>query len=215
MKKVLNAVEAYADNAEINEEINKAKTRLANLEAKIGQLETSYSHLKTATNMCDALIQQYKFGLDAITTIFATAKKYGDPLELLKAIESYGKLQVLQQEVTQLQSKLTESKTILVQSEGKYQEILEKIESLNTTALEVGAEVGKVEGELTASRQWCKVMNLINNPEGADYTQHGSVVMTMAVALLKWVSINDEKYKSTYDIKSGLQSLIKQLGGVW
>ncbi len=215
VKKVLNAVEGYADNAEINEEINRAKTRLANLEAKIGQLETSYSHLKTATNMCDALIHEHKFGLDAITTIFATAKKYGDPLELLKAIETYGKLQALQQEVIKLQSKLTEIKTILVQSEGKYQEMLEKIESLNATALEVGVEVGKVEGELSASRQWRTLMNLVQDPASADYATYGSTALVLTVALLKWVSSNEGYFKPTYDIKPGLQSLIKQLGGVW
>ena len=77
VKKILNEVEAYADYAEINEGINEAKTKLSNIEAKIGQLEISYSHLKTATSMCDALIHQYKFGLDAISTIYSMAKKYG------------------------------------------------------------------------------------------------------------------------------------------
>jgi len=51
VKKVLNTVETYADYAEINEERNEAKTKLANLEAEIGQLATTYSHLKTATTI--------------------------------------------------------------------------------------------------------------------------------------------------------------------
>ena len=93
--------------------------------------------------------------------------------------------------------------------------MLEKIESLNATAFEVGTEVGKVEGELTASRQWRALMNLIKDPAAADYATYGPTALVFTVALLKWVSSNEGNFKSSYDIKSGLQSLIKQLGGVW
>jgi len=79
VKKVINAVEAYTDYTEIADKVNKAKANLANVQAKIGELETSHSHLKTATTMCDTLIHQYKFGLDAISTIFCAAKEYGGP----------------------------------------------------------------------------------------------------------------------------------------
>jgi len=215
VKKVLNAVEAYADYAEINEGINEAKTKLSNIEAKIGQLEISYSHLKTATSMCDALIHQYKFGLDAISTIYSMAKKYGEPLDVLKAIEAYGKLQVLQHELDELGGQVTQCKELLAQLQGEYRETLDSLESLNTKALQVGAEMGKVEGELAASRQWRTLMNLIKSPAVADYVEHGPTVLSLAVALLKWISSNEGRFKSSYDIKAGLQSLIKQLGGVW
>ena len=81
--------------------------------------------------------------------------------------------------------------------------------------MEVGAEVGKVEGELAASRQWRALMNLIKDPAVADYATYGPTALVFTVALLKWVSSNEGNFKSSYDIKSGLQSLIKQLGGVW
>jgi len=58
-------------------------------------------------------------------------------------------------------------------------------------------------------------MNLIKDPVTADYAHHGPVALLLAVAVHKWVSINEGKFKSTYDIKCGLESLIKQLGGVW
>ncbi len=80
---------------------------------------------------------------------------------------------------------------------------------------EVGAEVGKVEGELAASRQWRALMNLIKDPAVADYASYGPTALVLTVALFKGVSSNEGNFKSSYDIKSGLQSLIKQLGGVW
>ena len=121
----------------------------------------------------------------------------------------------VQQHLKEVSGKVAGLKQLLAQLQGEYEETINKIESLNARALEVGEQVGKVEGQLAASKQRGKVMNLINNPEGADYAQHGSVVLMIAVAFLKWMSINEGKFKSTYDIKPGLQSLIKQLGGVW
>jgi len=75
--KMLKAVEAFTDYSDIVGKSNEVKANLANLEANTAQLEMSRSHLKTAIDMCDTLVRQYKFGLDAIATIFSIAKKYG------------------------------------------------------------------------------------------------------------------------------------------
>lgn len=215
VKKVISAVEAYASYSDILNESSKAKANLSEIKANISKLEAQYAHLKTATTMCHSLIEQYKFGLDAISTIFSVAKRYGEPLDVLKSVEVYGKLQVLQHELGEFEGKITQCKELLSQLQGKYQETLDKLDLLNTRALEVGAEVGKVEGELAASRQWRALMNLIKDPAVADYATYGSTALVLTVALLKWVSSNEGNFKSTYDIKSGLQGLIKELGGVW
>lgn len=215
VKEVLKAIEAYASLFDILNKNTKAKAELSEVKANISKLETQYAHLKTAITMCQTLIQQYKFGIDAISTIFSIAKKYGEPLDVLKAIEAYGKLQVVQHELGEFEGKVNQCKELLGQLQGEYQETLDRLESLNATALRVGAEVGKVEGELAASRQWQEVMNLIKDPVTADYAQHGPVALVIAVALHKWLSANEEKFKSYHTVKSGLQNLIKELGGVW
>jgi len=81
-------------DAQIKGEVTKAKSELSNLHSEINKVSTKYSHLTTAIKMCQTLITEYKFGLDAIAMIFSLAKKYDAPMEVLKAIETYGKLQV-------------------------------------------------------------------------------------------------------------------------
>lgn len=211
--KMLKAIETFTDYSDIIDKVNKAKTNLAKLEAKTAQLETSHSHLKTAIDMCDTLIRKYKFGLDAIATIFSVAKKYGEPLELLKAIEAYGKLQSVQQELEKLEARVGERNKLFRQLESRHNEMLDKLESLNATTLQVGVEVGSLEDRLANSKYLEKVMNLINRPQSAEYEEHAPVVYLIASGLYKWVDVNSKRFSYSYSIKSGLQYLINELEG--
>lgn len=212
-KAVLQALKEYANLAEIKNRVSKAKSELSALESEITKLFTKHSHLATAINMCQTLINQYKFGLDALATTLSLAGKYGDPLTVLKTIETYGKLQAIQQKLATLEGKIAERQELLAQLEGKHKEALEKIESLNAAALKVGATVGKVESQLDNSKELQKLINLINNPASADYDGYGPLVLVVAASLRKWVVNYEHKFKLTYSIKNGLESLISELGG--
>lgn len=214
VKKILQAVKAFADYSDILNKIDKAKVKLTSIETKTQQLETQYAHLKTATTMCQTLIDQYKFGLDAISTILSVAKKLGEPIDVLKSIEAYGKLQVVQQELGKQEGKVSEIKKEIAQLEGEHKKALEKLESLNVLALKVGNEVGKVQGELAASNELKKIVNFMNNPALADYAEHILTALMVTVSLRKWVSAHEVKFKSPNHIKSGLETLIRELGGL-
>jgi len=211
--KVLKAVETFTDYSDIVDKCNKGKTNLANIEADTAKLETSYSHLKTAIDMCDTLIRQYNFGLDAIATIFSVAQKYGEPLELLKAIEVYGKLQSVQQELEKLEARVSERNKLIIQLESRHEETLDKLESLNATTLQVGVEVGSLENRLASSKYLEKVMNLINRPQSAEYDEYAPVVYLIASGLNKWVDVNSKRSSYSYSIKSALQYLTNELEG--
>jgi phage shock protein A len=213
IKEVLEAVEAYTSHADISNKTTKAKTELDELRSKISKLETQYAHLKTATTMCDSLIQQYKFGLDAISTMFSVAKKYGEPLDVLKSIEVYGKLQALQQELGKLKGNVAECKELLAQLEGKNQEALNHMDSLNARAMAAGAEVTKVEYKLQESEALHKLFNLINDPSSAGYNEYGPLVVAMVKALLQWVSTHENNFPYPHSMKLALLNLLKELGG--
>ena len=213
INEVLKVVEAYTSHADIASKTTKIKAELGEIQGKISKLETQYAHLKTATIMCDNLIQQYKFGLDAITTIFSVAKNYGEPLDVLKSIEVYGKLQALQQELGKLKGNVAECKELLAQLEGNNQEALNHIESLNARAMTVGAEVSKVEHKLQESKALLKIINLINDPSSADYNEYGPLVVALVKAVLQWVSTNEKYFPYPHGMKSALQNLLKDLGG--
>ena len=212
VKEVLKAVEAYASLFDILNKNTKAKAELSEVKANISKLETQYAHLKTAITMCQTLIQQYKFGIDAISTIFSIAQKYGEPLDVLKSVEAYGKLKAMQQELGKLEGNFAERRELLAQLEGKYQEALSQLESLNAMAMKAGAEVSKVESRLGESRHLQKVVNLMNNPASAGYNEYGPLVVAMAKAILKWISTHEKHFLYPHSMKSALESLLKELG---
>lgn len=213
VKKLMDAVAIYHTYSDIDNKVDKAKADLANFKATVAKLQTDYAHLKTGVTMCQTMIKEYNLGLDAIGTILSTAKKYGEPIEVLKALECYGKLKVLQQELARLKGRVTERKALLAQIEGKYQEMLEELESLNAVALKVGAAVGSVENQLENSKDLQKLVNLIKNPTSVDYDGYGPLVLVVATSLRKWVFNYEHKFKLSYSIKNGLENLISELGG--
>lgn len=161
LKAVFQALKEYTNYAHIKSNVAKAKSELDNLKLETNKVSVKHSHLTTAISMCQTLMSEYKFGLDAIATILSIAKKYGNPIDLLKAIETYGKLEAVQQELAQLKGKIAERKELLAQLEGKYQEMLEKVESLNAAALKIGAAVGKVENQLPSLWSWIRIHVLL------------------------------------------------------
>lgn len=214
LKGIFKALAGYTDYAEINDKVSKAKSQLAGLEAEIGKLSAQHSHLTSAVSMCQVLISQYKFGLDAIATMASVAKKYGDPAAVLKAVDEYGNLEALHQENTKLEGAISELKREIARLQGQYKEATDKLESLNTMALKVGQEVGKIQGQVAASDGVKKLLELVDNPKSADYAGQIPNALLVAVSLRKWVSTHEDKFKSAYNIKSGLESLVKELGGL-
>jgi len=213
VKRVLEAVEGYVQYADIVNKVNKAKANLSSTETEIDKLEVEHGHLKTAITMCQTLLQQYNFGLDAIATILSVAKQFGGAVDVLKGLEAYGKLEALQQELGNLEGGVAGRRKLLAELEGKYHEELEGMEALHATVLKVGAEVGKVERELVRSKELDKVINLIREPISAGYHEYGPLVTAIAVSLFKWVINNEHKFRSSYSIKDGLKRLVSELGG--
>jgi predicted nucleic acid-binding Zn-ribbon protein len=150
-KAVLHATKGYTNYLEIKNKVSEAKSELSDLESEINKLSVRHSHLTTAVSMCGTLITKYKFGLDAIATIFSIAGKYGEPLVVLKGVEAYGKLESIQHALTGLEGKIAERRKLLAELEGKREEALEHLESLNEMALKVGAAVAEVEAQLSNS----------------------------------------------------------------
>lgn len=83
----------------------------------VKSLEDEHSHLKELIELCKALLKR-SFGLRSLSLINATAWRYGEPVEILKAIEAYGKL-------TEIEKKISQANTELVETEGKIQRLKE------------------------------------------------------------------------------------------
>lgn len=213
-KKLMDAVNAYDTYSDIRDTVNKAKSDLAALKANIERLQADHAHIKTGITMCLILITEYNFGLDAISTILSAAKKYGDPVTVFKAIEAYGKLEAIMEENNKQQGIASGIQQEIARLDGKHEETLKKLESLNALALKVGNEIGKIQGEMAASDEVKKLLELINDPYSAEYSNHIRAAMLVALSLRNWVIKNEIKFKNCDRIKSGLEYLVKELGGL-
>jgi len=211
---LLDAISTYDTYADIQDEVNKANATITNLSAETQQLQLKHAHIQTAVSMCEKLTGEYDFGLDAISAILSAAEKYGDPATVLKAIEAYNKLEVILKEIDKQQGIISENKKEIAQLNGKHEDALKKLESLLELALEVGNEVGMVKGEMSASDVGKKLLMLINEPYSAEYDDHIRTAISVAFSLRHWIIKNETKFVNCNHIKSGLATLIKDLGGL-
>ncbi len=115
VKKLMEAVDAYYGYSDILDNLNKTQSDLTTWKSNLEKLQADNAHLKTAVTMCRTLIDKYAFGLDAVATLFSMAEKYGAPLDVLKAVEAYGKLKLLNQEVIQKKGEALQLKEEIAQ----------------------------------------------------------------------------------------------------
>jgi len=212
-KAVFQIVKGYVDYSEINNKVSQAQSELITLESEVNKLNAEYCHLETAIEMCQTLISDHKFGLDVISTTLSLAGKYGEPLIVLKSVEAYGKLELMQEELTRLESEITKRKELLAQLEGKNNEALRQFEVLNATAMKTGAEVTKVENKLQENKALHKIISFINDPALANYQEYGQLAVAILKSILKWVTNNENHFLYPNRMKSALQDLITELGG--
>ena len=213
-KKLLDAISAYDTYADIQDKVTKAKANLTNLKVDTQKLQLKHAHIQTAVDMCEKLTSEYDFGLDAISAILSTAKEYKDPITVLKAVEAYSKLEVILQEIDKQQGIISANKKEIAQLDGIHEDSLKKLASLNDLALKVGSEVGKVQAEMSASDYLKKLLMLINEPYSAEYSDHINTAVLVALSLRHWVIKNGTKFKNCDYIKSGLEFLVRELGGL-
>ena len=213
VKKVFGAIKAYGELSDILGEITRARATHAEMKTKIAKTDQQYAHLKTSVDMCDRLIRDYKCGFDAIATIFSTAQKLGDSINVLRAIEAYGRLQTLQAEVATLEARAAEQKRLLLEAQGKYQQALSDLDSLYAQVLKTGQDVGRVQKAFEHGKDTERILNILHQPSSASYEEHGQMALVITVALKSWVIAHQHRFKSAGSIKSGLDLLIKELGG--
>ena len=212
-RKVLAGVNSFGDLSRIKAASEEMQGKLQQQRATLKDLEDKHSHLKSAIEMCSKLLQDHKFGLDAITTILATAKMYGDPIKVLKAVESYGKRKAMDEEARQLEARIEQLKKTESQYEARNKAILDEFEALNVTAIEVGRSVGSVEEQLKGDTMARDILLLLRNPSSASYEDHLPLVIILLRGITIWAAINKGKFSYPSLIDRNLQEVLGHLGG--
>jgi len=213
VKAVLEIVEAAANYLDITHRLKEGKAALIAKKAEIDKLEADYAHLKTVTTMCQNLMDRHNFGLDAVTMVFAAAEKYGQPVDMLKAIEAYGKIEAMEQKLRELEGKITAREERLSQLQGRVGEELEKLDSLHAMALKVGSSVAKVQQDVSRSQEYDRLIRFIEDPDSAGYEENMPLAVTMIVALRTWVIKHEKKFRYPHAIRGKLDTFLGELGG--
>jgi len=125
--KVLDAVRNFTNLSEIQQEVEQAKARRIEEDRLLKEAKERRAHFQDVLNMCDELLNKFKYSVTAIQELQHTAQKYGAPLEVIKAVEKYGDLKGIEAEV----KKLSEEKIKLASA---IEEMHKQLQGLQGTA---------------------------------------------------------------------------------
>jgi hypothetical protein len=176
--------------------------------------------VKEPLEMCKNLLER-KFGLSAIQMIDATARKYGEPIKVMEAIEKYGAIVEIDQKSAQAQAALAEFevkievlKETFAQQNARNRTILDQFETLNAKAIEVGRAVGSVEERLKVDPMSRNLMALLQNPTSASYEDSLPLILAMLNRITAWAAIYKSKFRYSSLVNGNLEELLKHLGAV-
>lgn len=101
-KAVLEAINEYAGLTGLQQKISSLRLEESKVEAELKKVEADKAHLLTVIEMSETLLYKQKFSPSAIADICELAKKYGEPLAVMKAINVYGEMKAIDAEAKRL-----------------------------------------------------------------------------------------------------------------
>jgi|GEM_PF-1934777 len=158
IKEVLDAVNTYANLAEIEQKAKEAEGTRQREETRLKEIKEKRAHLQGALDMCDALLYRFNYSVTAIQELHEIAKNYGEPIEVLKAVGRFGDLKKIEEEnedlakkKLELESKIKEMVMQVQSLKGQGEAIKESIAGLlQPLAIEIGKTIDSAFQKLTS-----------------------------------------------------------------
>jgi hypothetical protein len=153
-------------------------TELKDVENKIKQLNLEYTTKKTHVNYAEKLIDEYNLDLSALKTIISTAEKWGEPIDIMEALNKYNKLQEID---INIKAKKEELKTSTEEISTKKTEK----ENLETQVNVIHHKIGEIEERHRHSRKLQKIANLLDDPAGAklSFQEFNILCLSLLIAI--------------------------------
>ncbi|MBA7569888.1 hypothetical protein ES708_11630 [subsurface metagenome] len=217
--KVLRAIDRFGDLSNIKATGDELKNKVKQKRQTIKNLDEEYSHLREPIELCKKLLKR-KFGLSALQLINITAWRYGEPTEVMRAIEAYGALKEIKKETDQAKVRLAEIKGEIGVLKETYAEqnarniaILDQFEILNAKAIETGCMVGSIQEQVKKDTVARDLLILLQNPVSAGYEEYSPLVLVLLKCISIWASINKSRFRFSSLIDKNLEELTGYLGG--
>ena len=218
-RKVLRAVNGFADLSNIKATDDELRKKVKQKRAMVKSLDEQYSHLKEPIELCKRLLKR-KFGLRALQLINITAWRYGEPTEVMKAIEAYGALKEINKETDQAKTALAEikgeveaEKETFAEYSARNKAVLDQLEALNAKSIEVGRTVGIVQAQIKRDSLARDILTLLQNPALAGHEEYSPLVLVLLNSISIWANINRSKFRFSSLIDKNLQEVVGYLGG--
>ncbi|MBA7485547.1 hypothetical protein ES707_21095 [subsurface metagenome] len=217
--KVLRAINRFVDLSNIKATDDELRKKIRQQRQMIKSLDEEYSHLREPIELCKKLLKR-KFGLRALQLINITAWRYGEPTEVMKAIEAYGALKEIRKETDQAKTALAEIKGKVEAEKETYAEysarneaMLGQFEALNAKAIEVGTNVGSIQEQVKGDTMARDLLILLRNPVSASYEEYLPLALVLLKCISIWANMNKDKFRFPSLIDKNLQELTGYLGG--
>jgi len=217
--KVLRVIKRFVDLSNIKATDDELRSKAKKKRQMIKDLDEQYSHLKEPIELCKRLLKR-RFGLQALQLINITAWRYGEPTEVMKAIEAYGALKEIRKETAQVKTALAEIKgkvEMLKETHAEYsarnEAMLDQFQALNAKALKVGTTVGSVQEQLKGDTLARDLLTLLHNPSSASYEGYAPLVLVLLRGVTVWAIMNRSKFSYPSLIDKNLQEVVRYLGG--
>lgn len=218
-QKVLVALNRFASLSDIKTAIEDMKGKLKQEKADVEAMEKKHLHLKSIIEMCEDLSGR-KFSLQAITLIRATATKYGEAVDVMKAIEAYGSLKEIEKKISQARTELVETQAKIQRQkelEAEYQArigaTLEQFDALNAKAIDVGRQAGVVQEQIKKDTLARDVLNLVQNPTSAGYEDCLPLVLVLLNSIRLWTDTNKNQFAYFALLDRDLKGALGNIGG--
>jgi hypothetical protein len=144
--RVLEALSEYSSLVEIRRAKEVVQSEKEKLETATKELNIAYAHLQTVISMCNKLLLENKFTVEAIQVVYRAAERYGEPMSVLKAVEAYGSLQALQSKSVEQKKRILEADAILAERGERLSELDGRYAALEDSFLQLeGSLAHKIE----------------------------------------------------------------------
>jgi len=211
-RKVLRGVISFGDLSKIKATAENLKNKVKQKRAMLKSLEDEHSHLKEPIEMCKGLIKR-KFGFKALYLINRVTWKYGEPTEIIRAIEAYGELKAMEKKLAEVEGKVQALNETYAEYNARNKTMLDQLEALEAKAIEVGCIVGSVQEQMKKDTLARDILILLQNPASAGYENYLPLVLVLLRCISIWAMLNKSRFSYPSLIDKNLQEVTGYLGG--
>jgi len=216
---VLTAVSRFGGLSDIKTATEDMKGKLKQEKADVEATEKKHLYLKSIIEMCEDLLRR-KFSLQTITLIRETAMKYGEAVDVMKAIEAHGSLKEIEKKISQARTELVETqakiqrqKELEAEYQARIRAALEQLEALNAKAIEAGRQAGVVQQQIKKDTKARDILNLLQNPTSAGYENCLPLVLVMLNSIRFWTDTNKDQFAYFSLLDQNLKDAMAKIGG--